>query len=153
MLGRIPQTQLESFQRCLAEQPMKKVEMVEAAINHLGGEATTFEVADLLRWSVHCVSGKITVLQDQGRVRDTGRTKPHNTRNSKREVAVWQTGKFEMRDKMTKAEMLAYIRKLELENKELRAQLGQGWEEVQREVCRQCNGKGYIESQQGKFDI
>lgn len=27
------------------------------------------------------------------------------------------------------------------------------WEQPQREVCRTCNGKGYIETQQGKFDV
>lgn len=159
-MERIPPTQIESFKQYLNENPQSKEQIVHSAIDHLGGEATTFEVAELLRWSVHCVCGKITVLQDKGRVADTGRTKTHKTLNASREVAIWKTGNFEPREKMSKREMIALISELQKEkaelkneNAELRAQLGQGWEEVTREVCGQCKGKGYIESQQGKFDI
>jgi len=152
-MNRIPQTQIESFKQYLNENPQSKEQIVHLAIDHLGGEATTFEVAELLRWSVHCVCGKITVLQDKGRVADTGRTKTHKTLNASREVAIWKTGNFEPRKKMSKREMIALISKLQNENADLRAQLGQGWEPVQREVCKQCNGKGYIETQQGKFDL
>jgi hypothetical protein len=153
-MNRIPNTQLESFKQYLNENPQSKEEMVHSAIDHLGGEATTFEVAELLRWSVHCVCGKITVLQDKGRVADTGKTKTHKTLNASREVAIWKTGVFEPRKKMSKREMIALISKLQFENNELRQQLqATKFEKAERFVCQRCQGKGYIEEEQATFDL
>lgn len=87
-MDRIPETQMESWGKCQIEGLSKKLGMVRDVIEKRGG-ATTFEVAEELGWSVHCVSGKITNLKDRGKLRDSGQRKIHQTA-TKRTVIIWE---------------------------------------------------------------
>lgn len=65
----------------------RKLEVYQA-IKHLGGEATIYEIGQLLNKSLNTFSGRISELKRMGFIVDTGRVKKHNTN---RFFTIWKT--------------------------------------------------------------
>lgn len=86
---RSTQTQRDSWEQTKAEGLSAKLQMVRNVLVE-NGPLASFEIAQKLNWSFHMVTGKITNLCDSGLVRDTGRTKLHQTPRFKRQVTVWE---------------------------------------------------------------
>lgn len=88
-MARSRDTQRESWNKCKHEGLSEKNWKVREVIRQRGGRAASFEIAEHLGWSFHCVTGKITNLCDEGKVRDSGQ----RTVNPKsgRSVILWET--------------------------------------------------------------
>jgi predicted transcriptional regulator len=84
---RIPQTQMDSWAMLQESLPEKRFIVLEA-FKELNGNATIWEIANHLGWTINNVSGRVTELHQSGYLFDSGkkRVNPNTLKNG----IVWK---------------------------------------------------------------
>lgn len=86
-MKQIPETQLAAWEKIQPTTEDKRTIVFEVIKNSKKG-ATLFEIKNTLGWSINRISGRVTELQDDDRIRDSGkrRVNPESGRNA----IVWE---------------------------------------------------------------
>jgi len=86
-MKQIPETQLAAWEQLQPTAEDKRTIVFEVIKNSKKG-ATLFEIKNTLGWSINRISGRVSELQDDDRIKDSGkrRVNPESGRNA----IVWE---------------------------------------------------------------
>lgn len=87
MTKQVPDTQLSAWDEIQKTAEGKRAIVLEVIAKSKKG-ATLFEIQQVLGWSVNRISGRVTELQKEDRIRDSGKRRANP--DSGRNAIVWE---------------------------------------------------------------